>query len=62
MSRSSAREWIVKLLYQMDINESFSFQEMDKLIMNNKINDYEINFLKKSLNSILIHLFFSNFL
>ncbi|MDO5719071.1 MAG: transcription antitermination factor NusB, partial [Tissierellia bacterium] len=55
MSRKEAREVIMKYLYQMEINEDYSLDRLQYLY-NDRIDEDDINFIDRSLKSIVLNL------
>lgn len=56
MSSKIAREGLMKLMYQMDINNDFSDKELDIFLENNHFNTYEYNFIYDKTKGIINNL------
>ncbi|QQK07549.1 transcription antitermination factor NusB [Miniphocaeibacter halophilus] len=56
MSRKSAREWIVKYIFQATINEEYNNENFEKFCENFEINSNEKEFIEFSINSIFENL------
>lgn len=50
MSRKDSREIVFKYIYQMDFNEDYTFDNLDYLIEEYKIQDSDKAFIEKSLD------------
>lgn len=56
MSRKLAREWIVKFIFQLSINEEFDNYDLEKFCIHYEINENQMVFIKESVDSIVKNL------
>ncbi len=53
MSRKDAREFVMKYMYQMDINQEFNLNDLELLLEEEKIDLDDREFIDKSLNLLI---------
>ena len=56
MTRKEAREWIVKFIFQITINETFEKEEVESFINHFEIDDKHRDFIEGSIFSIIDNL------
>ncbi len=56
MSRKEAREWIVKLIFQMTINNEYRLQDIESFLKHFEIDEKHRDFIISSVKSILENL------
>lgn len=55
MTRKEAREWIVKFIFQMTINDDSVEEDLEQFLENFEIDNKHKNFIVNSVNSIIEH-------
>lgn len=53
MSRKEAREFVMKYMYQMDINQEYSLDDLELLLEEEKVDLDDREFIEKSLNLLI---------
>lgn len=56
MTRSEAREWCMKLIYQLSIKDSFKCDEIESFIEYFELPSSELKYIRKNCNSIIDHI------